>query len=233
MAPARSRSSRSAKPGDVFGRVTLLEKTDQRSKSGNVMWKGRCACGTEKPFSIKLLVSGNTLSCGCLVREIAAEAMQRMHTAHGMSHTPEFLTWTRMKSRCSGRTVNKNYAGRGIVVCDRWKNSFENFLEDMGPRPPGAPLEWSVERKDNDGPYAPGNCVWARALTQVNNRRTSRFITVGGVRKTISQWAVVRGINRTTIGMRLSRGWSPEQAVGGIITITGHGDGTSTVEVTS
>jgi hypothetical protein len=89
----------------------------------------------------------------------------------GMKH-PLYTIWSAMKDRCHNPN-NKQYAdygGRGITVCDRWRNSFPNFLEDMGERPEGLTLE----RSDNDGNYEPSNCVWETRKKQAENRRNTR-----------------------------------------------------------
>lgn len=115
-----------------------------------------------------------------------------------------------MRQRCQNpndRTY-KNYGGRGITVCDRWLESFENFYADMGPKP--SPKH-SIERKDNDGPYSPENCRWATRVEQGRNRRNNRRVTIGGETKCLSEWAVVAGVCYATMLSRTRRGWLGER----------------------
>jgi len=121
-----------------------------------------------------------------------------------------------MKHRCYHlkATQYPHYGGRGIQVCDQWKDSFENFLTDMGPRPSKA---HSIERIDSNGNYELGNCRWATATEQANNRRTSRIVVVNGVAHTVKEWSRLRGIPYTTILNRLNRDWPAERAIYGTI----------------
>lgn len=132
------------------------------------------------------------------------------HAARG-NVSPEYNTWFSMKQRCLSPS-HKGYArygGRGITVCERWKISFANFLEDMGSRPTGCTLE----RENTDGNYEPGNCRWATDIEQANNKVNNRFLTVGGVSKTVAQWAREKGMNVASLHSRLNKGWSEEDAV--------------------
>jgi len=104
----------------------------------------------------------------------SAETRAKMSTAkktHGMSHTITYNSWDGMKQRCTNpnTTDYNHYGGRGIIVCERWLNSFENFLEDMGERP-GGKYAYSLDRIDNDGDYTPANCRWATAKEQAANQ---------------------------------------------------------------
>lgn len=113
-----------------------------------------------------------------------------------------------MTGRC--RRGHKNYAARGIKVCDRWRESFANFLADMGPRPSS---RHSIERKDNNGHYEPDNCVWATSAEQLRNTRRTRKITFNGKTQCLRDWATEKGWPYTTLRNRFVRGWSVERAL--------------------
>jgi hypothetical protein len=124
-----------------------------------------------------------------------------------------FLLWQHCGSCYYPKAVNyDDYGGRGITVCDRWKDSFENFYADMGD-PPSE--DHSIERSDTNGHYEPGNCTWATRIAQQNNRRNTIVITYNGKTQGLSEWARELGIARTTLEMRRSRGWSDVEALTG------------------
>lgn len=125
---------------------------------------------------------------------------------------PEYQVWAGMKNRCSDPTSQRwhRYGGRGIRVCERWLNSFENFYADMGPRP--GP-EYQIDRKDNDGHYEPSNCHWVTRVANANNREASRLLEFQGRVQSLSQWAREVGLDRHAIEARLSNGWTVERAL--------------------
>ena len=122
------------------------------------------------------------------------------HSRNGGSR--EYRSWTAMRNRCNNPTAEHyaEYGGRGITICDRW-GLFENFLSDMGPRPPDS----SLERKDNARGYTPDNCEWADRAVQSRNRRWNHRVEIAGVTKTRSEWCREYGISERTVRNRVAR----------------------------
>ncbi|KIL42064.1 hypothetical protein SD70_02450 [Gordoniibacillus kamchatkensis] len=156
--------------GQRFGRWTVLRRADA-PKNGCVMWVCICDCGTQREVTGKYLKNGRSRSCGCLEKDV----FKVMITKHGLSkeNRAEYATWIRMKERCFNKNNHrfKEYGARGITVCDRWKESFENFLQDMGKKPSS---KHSIDRKNNDGNYEPSNCKWSIQTEQTRNQRIRR-----------------------------------------------------------
>lgn len=132
---------------------------------------------------------------------------------HGMCYTPTWQAWRDMKARCSNPELKNypRYGGRGISVCKRWL-VFEHFLADMGVRPDGM----SLDRKDNNGNYDPGNCEWVNRFAQMKNTRRNRFVEYHGERLIISEWARRFVVSRFAIRDGLRRGESAESIFGRI-----------------
>ena len=151
-----------------YGSLVAIER-DCNASDGQACWRCKCDCGNEVVVKGGNLQSGNTSSCGCAHRRRGTD---HPNTTHGKRHSAEYVAWANMKTRClNTRSASyRDYGGRGIVICERWINSFENFLADMGERPVGRTLE----RKNVNGNYEPGNCVWATMEQQARNRRTTR-----------------------------------------------------------
>src|SRR5580693_2694053 len=141
--------------GSRFGRLTVSGFAYVKSR--RAYWNCVCDCGAVRVVASATLVIGNTKSCGCLGRE----NLKASNLIHGMSKTAEHKTWSGIIKRCENPKGKywKNYGGRGIKICERWRNSFLNFYADMGPRP--SP-QHSIDRfPNNDGNYEPENCRWA------------------------------------------------------------------------
>lgn len=188
--------------GRRFGRLVAIRPVGRRVGRSNMNWECACDCGNVSSVSSSDLKSLHIQSCGCLRIERTREAS----ITHGMRHTVEYHIWCCMKARCHNKHDSgyHNYGGRGITVCGRWKDSFVNFYNDMGPKPKGM----SLDRINNDGNYEPGNCRWATIREQANNTRVNRFVTVGEVTKTVAEWARLLGINYHTLYSRLYvSGW--------------------------
>lgn len=196
--------------GQKFGYLTVVEKTNKRSSTGSVMWLCLCVCGKHHEVRSTSLKDGTTKSCGCYFLDVAKHKGLAKKT-HGMTGSRVYASWTNMKDRCLNKNNKKykDYGGRGITICDRWKNSFENFFEDMGDRPKG----YSIERMDVNGNYEPSNCKWANAKEQQNNRRNNLIIEYNFQRYTLQQLCDLLGKNSDKVGQRLKRGDSIEWAL--------------------
>lgn len=148
------------------------------------MWVCVCDCGTEKEVAGTSLTRGVTRSCGCLHKELLVERS----TSHGRSDTPEFRVWAQAIQRCENPRDKAfpYYGARGIMMCDRWRQSFEAFITDMGRRPSA---KHTIDRIDNDGPYAPENCRWAEMIVQNGNRSITRLHEMNGRSMKLKAWA--------------------------------------------
>jgi len=163
----------------------------------------RCSCGKLKSERTDHLNRQNDCRCLYTVRGVGDER----HPLH-----LTYRSWTKMRERClnPNHTHHEHYGGRGITICDRWLNSFEAFVEDMGTRPS---KRHSIDRIDNDRGYSPDNCKWSTAKEQNRNKTNGRRVTWNGRTLSVTEWAEETGIDRFVIYNRLDRGWGTAAAL--------------------
>ncbi len=186
--------------GIHIGRVLVISYAGKRNCI--VYWNCRCDCGTEFITLGSSLRTGNTSSCGCYKTEF--------HSSHGKCDIPEYGAWAQIKARCIGDACPMRYKDRGIKICDRWRDSFENFFEDMGERP--SPSH-SIDRINNDGDYEPGNCRWATKKEQGRNRSNTTIVDYMDERRSLMDWCDILELSFPAMRYRiLQRGWSAKKA---------------------
>jgi len=199
--------------GKKYGRLTVLELLPPKSDSDRLLRvRCLCDCGNSVVVAASRVRSGVTTSCGCYNKDITSKT----HLKHGFANKPwsrEYSAWVHLRQRCLNANNPRyhDYGGRGITVCDRWKDSFENFLEDMGECPKN---KSSLDRIDNDGPYSPENCRWADDTEQANNSRHCKYETFNGVTKSTAQWIRDLGLVTGNVYYKIYRGIPRKEALG-------------------
>lgn len=196
--------------GTRFGKLVVLEFAGI-GKTRGADYRCRCDCGNEvvRPAIALRRTLAPTRSCGCLAASWAGRSVAR----GGASRGPYYAIWSNIVQRCCNPRCRAypKYGGRGIRVCERWRESIDAFLEDMGPRPSPA---HSVDRIDNDGPYSPENCRWATRKEQSRNRPSRNVrMTCNGRTMLMVEWAEELGIKLATLHKRRKDGWSDERAI--------------------
>ncbi len=187
--------------GIVFAKLTVINISGQDCYS-RYIWICKCECGVIKSVPSAYLTSGKTKSCGCLLKQ----TVSKLHKKHGDTcggKTPEYRAWRALKSRCLNKNLSryKDYGGRGIKVCERWLNSFKNFLEDMGRRPTP---KHSLDRHPNiNGDYEPNNCRWATDTEQAKGQRSNRWITYENKKLILQDWAAFIGVSPDILSYHL------------------------------
>lgn len=163
-----------------FGRLTVMEKagvTNGGGRGSKSLWRCKCDCGNEKVIMRNSLVSGNTKSCGCMERE----NKKVMHLKHGMSKTRLWSIWCGIKDRCNRENNHDyvRYGGRGIAICDEWKDDFQNFCEWAMLN--GYSDDLTIDRIDVNGDYEPSNCRWVTRKEQTRNRSITKKISIAEI----------------------------------------------------
>lgn len=199
-------------PVDISGKRfgLLVAINDVGTRGGKRLWLFKCDCGNEKIAVGSDVARGRFVesrSCGCLGKEQLVVRVKK----HGLFGHPFYKSWESMIQRCTNPNSAgySRYGGRGIAVCDRWRD-FKNFLADMGD---SYMPTLSIDRLDVNGNYDPSNCTWASKKAQANNRRSNRIVEINGESKTLREWCETSGINEATASGRLNRGWDPILAI--------------------
>lgn len=190
--------------GQRFGKWTVVGEPYSRKDRGyQKCVQCLCECGESRDVLLSALKRGRSRSC--------IRCAYAARCRHGKSRTPTYSVWSAMMARCNTRTNNAfhEYGGRGIAVCERWK-LFENFLADMGERPSAG---HSIDRIDNRLGYEPGNCRWATAIVQGQNRRCVKNVEFNGKTQCVAAWARELRINKSTLLSRFKAGCTAEEAL--------------------
>lgn len=183
----------------------LLVVSREPSKNGRAMWLCQCDCGNSTIVKGKQLLNGNTKSCGCLRKEVKIK--------HGKYNTRLYTIWRSMKQRC----YNKNniryndYGGRGIAVCDEWRNDFQAFYTWAVLH--GYDNNLTIDRIDVNKDYEPNNCRWLTLPQQNRNTRRNRYFTINGVTKCLKDWCIQYNVPYSTVRHRLKQGSTIEEAL--------------------
>lgn len=196
--------------GERFGRWLVLRR---HGDARPVRWECQCECGSVGIVTGCNLRTGHSKSCGCLKREVSRRVAAGWTKTHGKSKSRTFRIWKNAIYRCHTESCPQfnRYGGRGIKVCQQWRDSFECFLIDMG-EPPSP--NHTLDRIDNDGDYCPANCRWATQGQQLRNRGGYNvYLEHDGHRLTVSEWAERLGIHHGTLRKRIQMGWSAEKTL--------------------
>lgn len=189
-----------------FGKLLVTSRAEN-DKYGNSRWNCTCDCGNKKTIVGYCLTTGITKSCGCLAKE-------NHRRTHNQSDTKLFRVWQYMKGRCynTNNTAYKYYGGRGICVCDEWKNSFESFQKWSIAN--GYSENLTIDRIDSDGNYSPDNCRWVDRKVQMRNRRNTLMFTINGITKDLATLCEEYEVPYERTRHRVvNLGWSIEDAL--------------------
>jgi hypothetical protein len=200
------------KSGDIIGGCLFLRDAGKESKRRMAIF--RCNCGNDFRAEIFNVKSKKIISCGCRLWDQEKSRLSSIrHTTHGLTGSKEYNSWQAMKTRCltNGHQTYESYGAKGISICERWVDSFESFLEDMGKAP--SPLHTIDRFPDKKGNYEPGNCRWADKIEQANNTSKTIFLTCYGLTESLTYWSKRVRISKSGIKRRLDVGWTTLEAL--------------------
>lgn len=194
--------------GNTYGDWTVVGLSHVGS---GAFWNCRCKCGAVSVIRGTALRNGRSKRCTrCGVKRFRFSGRHGHARKNGISGT--YRSYQAMMSRCHNSKTRSfpDYGGRGIIVCERWRGSFEAFLADMGPRPAG---RYTIERKDSNGNYEPVNCIWAQRREQNRNTRRNRLIRIAGETRLLADWLAQVGMSYGTFRSRVVSGMSEQDAL--------------------
>ena len=195
--------------GQRFSYLTVIKKAG-KNKSDKILWLCKCDCGKLKIIQGASLKNGRIKSCGCLRKKGARRT-------HGFKYTRLYCIWQGIKKRCLNKNTSNYYiyGGRGIKICDEWKNDFKAFHDwafANGYDENAKRGDCTIERIDVNGNYEPSNCRWATMKEQCRNTRSNKLITYNNETRCLMDWSYIFNINYKTLLYRFKRGWTIEKA---------------------
>ena len=197
--------------GQRFGRWIVLGRAP--AKGQRPIWRCQCDCGTVIHSDARDIRIGNSRSCGCLRVDVTSNRNTKHGAARRGHQADEWYAWKGMKQRCHNprNPAYRYYGGRGITVCDAWRESFSAFLQDIGPRPS---IRHTIDRINNGGNYEPGNCRWATKAQQSNNRRGTHYVEYDGMQMTLTSLAAYAHVGYNALYRRvIKENQTPTDAV--------------------
>lgn len=195
--------------GNKYGMLTAIRNTHKHYRNTKaLLWEFRCDCGTIKELPVAIVARGDIRSCGCYQKS------HPTNITHGESNSRLYNLWCAMKNRCYNKKMRMyyNYGGRGITVCDEWRNSYEAFRDWAYAN--GYNDTLTLDRIDNNSGYSPENCKWSTQKEQNRNKRNNVLLTYNGETKTAQEWSEIVGIKAHTIFARIhDYGYTDEEAL--------------------
>ena len=202
--------------GKKFGRLKVV--SFDGIKYRYAYWKCKCECGNTTSVRGSHLIEGTTTSCGCYKKELSSKMIKELCTTHDLSSSRLYAVYKSIKSRCYSKNQirYKDYGGRGIKMCDEWKNDFKAFYDwayENGYDEKAKLMECTIDRIDNDGNYEPSNCRWVSMKEQSLNKRTNHRVEYNGKSYTVKEISQIKNCSYGAIMWRLNNGWSVKDTI--------------------